>query len=239
MSFENEILSFLNSFSVEQLIAGIISIVLIIIFLLELRKYLKYQSYPDMMELSGIGVLATSLFAITNDLLLSGLAGMLGLMIIGTYEVRENPIWVRMMGTFTISYGFFFLMVAIGFFTSVTFSSLGAAIKDFLVTLGISETVEIQQFFIGIGYNLIIWVMVFTAFLVFGRKFIVVTRFISPQMTYLVLYLVALLVLLQLNLPEILKYPAIFVANIFIYMISAPLLSFLYQIKPLKNKRVE
>ena len=239
MLSENEILSFLNSYSVEQLIAGVISILLLIIFLLELRKYLKYQSYPDMMELSGIGVLATSLFALTNDLLLSGLAGMLGLMIIGTYEVRENPIWVRMMGTFTISYGFFFLMVAIGFITSVTFSSIGAAIKDFLVTLGISETIDIQQFFIGIGYNLIIWVLVFTAFLVFGRKFIVVTRFISPQMTYLVLYLVALLVLLQLDLPEILKYPAIFATNAFIYMISAPLLSFLYQIKPLKNKRVE
>lgn len=238
MLSQNDLLDLLDSFSTEQILSGILSILLLVIFLLELRKYLKYRSYPDIMELSGIGVLATGLFALTGDMLLSGLAGIMGLMVIGTFEVRENPIWVRMMGTFTISYGFFFIMVAIGYLTSKVIPSLGASLKNFLVSVGFSNAIEIQQFFVGVGYNLIIWVMVFTAFLLFGRKFIVVTRFISPQMTYLILYLVAILVILQLDFPDIVKYPAIFVVNIFIYLISGPLLTILYGIKPLDDERV-
>jgi len=235
MLTQNDILT---SLSAEQIIAGIASIILTIVFLLELRKYLKYRAYPDLLELSGIGVMATALFTITNDVLLSGLAGILGIMIIGTFEVRENPIWVRMMGTFTISYGFFFLMVVTGFITSTAIPSLGDSFHNFLVNLGFSSNIDIQQFFVGIGYNLIIYVMVFTALLVFGRKFILVTRFISPQMTYLVLYMVAIFLLSQLQLPQIIKYPAIFGVNILIYFFSGPLLTFLYAIKPLDDPRV-
>ena len=234
-----EIQNVINSLTTEQKIAAAISVGLLVIFFLEVRKYLKYKSYPDIMELSGIGALATSLFTLTNDFLLSGLAGILGIMIIGTFEVRENPIWARMMATFTISYGFFFVMVVIGFMSTEVVPDLGEFFKNILVDIGFNDSIEIKQFFTGIGYNLIIWVMVFTAFLLFGRKFIVVTRFISPQMTYLVLYLIALLIILQLNLPEIIKYPAIFATNFFLYLISGPLLTFLYGIKPLEDKRVE
>ncbi|MHA1976321.1 MAG: M48 family metalloprotease [Candidatus Hodarchaeales archaeon] len=239
MLSQNELLDLFDALSTERTLSGIISIILLAVFLLELRKYLKYRSYPDIMELSAIGFLATGLFALTGDMLLSGLAGIMGLMIIGTYEVRENPIWVRMMGTFTVSYGFFFIMVAIGFVTTQTIPSLGVSFKNFLISIGFNDAIEIQQFFVGIGYNLIIWVMVFTAFLMFGRKFIVVTRFISPQMTYLVLYLVAILLLAQLDLPDIVKYPMIFLVNCFIYLISGYLLTILYGIKPLDDERVQ
>ena len=239
MLTQNDILTLISSLSAERIIVGIISILLSIVFLLELRKYLKYRAYPDLLELSGIGVMATALFTLTNDVLLSGLAGMLGIMIIGTFEVRENPIWFRMMGTFTISYGFFFLMVLFGFITSTAIPSLGDSFLDFLVNIGFSSNIDIQQFFVGIGYNLIIYVMVFTALLVFGRKFIVVTRFISPQMTYLVLYMVAILVISQLQLDQIIKYPLIFAVNLLIYFFSGPLLTFLYAIKPLDDPRVE
>ncbi len=238
MLSQTDLLSVLESYPSERIISGVISILLLVVFLLELRKYLKYRSYPDIMELSAIGFLGTGLFALTGDMLLSGLAGILGLMIIGTFEVRENPIWVRMMGTFTVSYGFFFIMVAVAFVTSRSIPSLGISIKNWLISIGFNDTIDIQQFFIGIGYNLIIWVMVFTAFLLFGRRFIVVTRFISPQMTYLVLYLVAILILANLNLPDIVKYPAIFLVNCFIYLISGYLLTFLYAIKPLNDERV-
>jgi Zn-dependent protease with chaperone function len=239
MLAQNDILTLVFSLSAERIIAGVISIILSVVFLLELRKYLKYRAYPDLLELSGIGVMATALFTLTNDVLLSGLAGILGIMLIGTFEVRENPIWVRMMGTFTISYGFFFLMVVTGFITTTAIPSLGDSILNFLVNTGFSSNIDIQQFFVGIGYNLIIYVMVFTALLVFGRKFIVVTRFISPQMTYLVLYMVAILLLSQLQLPQIIKYPAIFAVNLFIYLLSGPLLTFLYAIKPLDDPRVD
>jgi len=190
------------------------------------------------MELSGIGMMATGLFTLTGDLLLSGLAGILALMIIGTFEVRENAVWVRMMGTFTISYGFFFVMVFFGFLTTRIVPSSGEIIKGILISLGLSENIDVNQFFVGIGYNLIIWILVLTAFIVFGRRFIIVTRFISPQMVYLALYLIAILVILQLNLPDIAKYIAIFTTNVFIYLISGPLLSFLFGIKPLEDERV-
>ncbi|MFX0171562.1 MAG: M48 family metalloprotease [Candidatus Hodarchaeota archaeon] len=236
MIFQNEFQTILNSIPPAQIISGIVSFLLGLIFIVELRKYLKYHSYPDLMELSGIGVMATTLFALTGDLLLSGLAGILALMIIGVFEVRENSIWVRMMGAFTISYGFFFVMVLLGFLTTRIIPSLGLAIKNFLISWG-WDGPNLNQFFVGIGYNLIIYVLIITAFALFGRKFIIVTRFISPQMVYLVLYLVALLVILQLGLPDLAKYIAIFTVNILIYLVSGPLLAFLFGIKPLEDER--
>ncbi|MFX0152085.1 MAG: M48 family metalloprotease [Candidatus Hodarchaeota archaeon] len=236
MIFQNEFQTILNSIPPAQIISGIVSFFLGLIFIVELRKYLKYHSYPDLMELSGIGVMATTLFAFTGDLLLSGLAGILALMIIGVFEVRENSIWVRMMAAFTISYGFFFVMVLLGFLTTRIIPSLGDAIKNFLISLG-WDGPNVNQFFVGIGYNLIIYVLIVTAFVLFGRKFIIVTRFISPQMVYLVLYLVALLIILQLGLPDLTKYFAIFSVNILIYLVSGPLLAFLFGIKPLEDER--
>lgn len=240
--FQNGIQNILDEIPIEQLLAGGVTIILAIIFILELRKYLKYHSFPDLMELSGVGAMASGLFALTGDFLLAGLAGILALMIMGSFEVRENLIWFRMMVTFTISYGFFFIMVAIGFLTTKVFPSVGDTIKQFLLSIGISPNINLNQFFVGIGYNLVLWIMILTAFIVFGKKFIVVTRFISPQMVYLVLYLVVLLLILQLNLPEHLdwiKYLAIFLANFFIYLISGPLLSFLFGIQPLEDERIE
>ena len=239
MIFQNDLQSFFYRIPFEQLLAGGICVLLAIIFLLELRKYLKYRSFPDLMELSGVGVMASGLFALTGDLLLAGLAGILALMIIGSFEVRENLIWFKMMVTFTISYGFFFIMVVLGFLTTKVFPSLGDAFKQILISLGLSPNINVNQFFVGIGYNLILWIMILTAFIVFGKKFIVVTRFISPQMVYLVLYLVALLLILQLNLPDIAKYLAIFATNIIIYLVSGPLLTFLFGIQPLEDERAE
>ncbi|MHA1971994.1 MAG: M48 family metalloprotease [Candidatus Hodarchaeales archaeon] len=246
-----ELSNLMDIFSNYRILSGLLCLLLTLIFLLELRKYLKYQSFPDVMELSGIGSLSFGLYSLTGDILLAVLAGILALMIIGTFEIRENPIWLRMMFTFTISYGFFFTMVLIGYITTHVFPSLGAHIASFLSQF-LGPEINVQQFFIGIGYNLIIWIMVITAFIVFGRKFIIVTRFISPQMTYLVLYFIALLIILQLNLPkvtislptgtlmlEIWKYLAIFAANVFIYLISGYLLTFLFGIKPLQSERVE
>ncbi|MFW9854008.1 MAG: M48 family metalloprotease [Candidatus Thorarchaeota archaeon] len=239
MIYQYELQEFLGSLSIEQLLAGLASLLLMLVFVLELRKYLKYHSYPDLLELSGIGLLATIFFTVTGDLLLSGLAAILGLMVIGTFEVRENAIWARMMGTFTISYGFFFVMTLLGYITTKVLPTTGIAIKNILIGWGFNPEINIQQFFVGIGYNLIIWIMLVTAFLVFGRKFIIVTRFISPQMVYLVLYLVALFIILQLNLPDLAKYIAIFATNVLIYLFSGPLLTILLGIKPLDDERAK
>ncbi|UCE13756.1 MAG: M48 family metalloprotease [Candidatus Heimdallarchaeota archaeon] len=242
MILQYELQNILSEIPFVQLLSAGVSILLALIFLLELRKYLKYRSFPDLMELSGIGLMVTTLFTLTGDILLAGLAGILALMIIGSFEVRENPIWFRMMITFTISYGFFFAMVLLGYMAGQAFPSMGDIIKEFLISIGFNSNIEIQQFFVGIGYNLVLWIMVLTAFIVFGKKFIVVTRFISPQMIYLVLYLIALLLILQLRLPENLdwvKYLAIFLVNFLIYLGSGPLLSFLFGIKPLEDDRVD
>ncbi len=191
------------------------------------------------MELSGVGLMFTGLFTLTGDILLAGLASILAMMLIGSFEVRENLIWFRMMLTFTISYGFFFIMVIFGFITSKAFPSIGENLKGFLITIGFESTLDINQFFVGIGYNLVLWIMILTAFIVFGKRFIIVTRFISPQMVYLVLYLIALIFVLQLDLPDLAKYIAIFAVNILVYLASGPILTFLFGIKPLEDKRVE
>ncbi len=256
---QTDLQSLISQIPPIQLIAGAISIILAVVFLLEFRKYMKYHAFPDVMELSGIAAMATGLFAITGDLLLSGLAGILAMMIIGSFEIRENPIWFRMMITFTVSYGFFFIMVVLGFLTTKTFPPFGEALKEFLISVGFNDTININQFFVGIGYNLVLYIMILTALIIFGKKFIIVTRFISPQMVYLVLYLIALMFVLGLKIPEnpisipfpilvneiiidfaiVAKYAAIFGINILTYLFSGPLITFLFGIKPLEDERVE
>ncbi|MFX0112907.1 MAG: M48 family metalloprotease [Candidatus Hodarchaeota archaeon] len=185
----------------------------LLIFLTELQKFLKYKTQGDALELSGIGFVFCLALGITEDLLLAILLGIFVMMVLGTWEVRENTVWFRLMLSFTITYGFVLVVYIAGL------------------------VVDDERVF-GIGWNLSLWVLLITSFIFFGRRFILVSRFLSPAYVYLFMYGIAYLALLQADLDWQLRYPLLFIVNVFLYMISGPLLRILFGIQTLEDERV-
>ncbi|MFW9916481.1 MAG: M48 family metallopeptidase [Candidatus Thorarchaeota archaeon] len=189
------------------------AVLCLLIFLAELQKFLKYKTRGDALEFSGIGFVFCLVLGATEDLLLAILLGIFVMMVLGSWEVRENVVWSRLMLSFTITYGFILAVYIAGII------------------------VDDDRVF-GIGWNLSFWVLLITSFIFFGRRFILVSRFLSPTYVYLFMYGIAYLALLQANLDWQLRYPLLFIVNVFLYMISGPLLRFLFGIRPLDDDRV-
>lgn len=203
-------------------------VVCIVLFLFEGYKYFKYKMKSDLMDFSLLGIVGTSSFILFDDLFLSGLAVIFILMIIGTYELRESPVWVRLMGSFTITYGYllFGMMLDKLIFQIYPYG---------VIILGVLlQTKQISGFF----YSTMMWVLLISAFGFFGKRFILVSRFLSPQYVYLFAYSAVYLVIFTTGIvPTDYRYLALFGANIFLYCISGWLLTFLFQIKPLQDER--
>jgi Zn-dependent protease with chaperone function len=93
-----------------------------------------------------------------------------------TYQLRESPVWRELMITSVATY-FVFLVGTVG---------------DKIYILVTNEPTEI---FTGWAYNLMIYVFLIMALIFFGRRFILVSRMMSPQLLYLVLFALIYVVL--------------------------------------------
>ena len=103
------------------------------------------------------------------------------------------------------------------------------------------------------------WIILGLGFILFGRKYIVIWRFMSPQYLTLFLYIIAWLVIVLINTLSPLNiisqkallfnsfsvwelfmnvYTLLIAINWIIYFISGPILDFMLGIKPLKDKRL-
>ncbi len=196
-----------------QFAAFIIATFCLLVFLSEIQKYFKYKTRGDALELSGIAIVFFGALGLSEDFLLAILISLFVMMCLGTWEVRENTIWLRLMSSFTITYGFILIM----YLSSLIF--------------------EDEKIF-GIGWNLSLWVLLISSFLFFGRRFILVSRFLSPAYVYLFMYGLAYLALLQAGLDWEFRYLLLFIINMFIYLISGPILRILFGIKTLEDERV-
>ncbi|MFW9992807.1 MAG: M48 family metalloprotease [Candidatus Odinarchaeota archaeon] len=190
----------------------------------DVYKWLKYRTKGDY-EFPLLGSLFFAILFFTEDLLLGFLVSLLVVMIISTYEIRESPIWAKLMITFTFSYAyllFFYLLSKI------------AAVNP--------QLEPISQGIFGFGLSTTIWVLLITSFIFFGRKFVLVSRFLSPNYIYLFIYALTYLLFLQLEqyigLPWESRYFVLFLANVFIYLISGPLLSLVFGVKPVTDPKI-
>ncbi|MFX1256143.1 MAG: M48 family metallopeptidase [Promethearchaeota archaeon] len=226
-----------------RILAGILFLVCLGTFLLEVNKYIRFRTHEDFLDLSLMGMMFFAIFFLTEDLILGVLALLLSMMIIGTWETRKNPIWFRLMAAFTLTYAWIF------------------AFYSTSLLLG-------NEQILGLGWVLALWVLLGASFIFFGRRFIIVSRFMSPQYVYLVIYGLAYLILFQLRglWPDItftldltflssiipgltftpipltlwdLRYFVLIICNIFIYFISGPILSLLFSIKTLDDERAK
>jgi len=202
----------LPSLPTEDLLflGGLIATFLFVILLTsELLKYIRYRTHNDALELSLLGLAGSVVLTVTRDLFLAILVAVFIMTLTQTYQLREYPIWSKLTIMTTVVYGIL----------------LGAWI--------LSSVLEQERIF-GIALNASFWVLLIMGFAFFGRRYILVSRLISPQYLYLFLYFIGYLLIWWLRIQTHI-YEAIFVINIFIYLISGVALELLMGIKRLDD----
>ena len=211
----------------------------LILFLFEGYKFIKYKTRSDIMDLSLLAIVFLGTLIPFGDLFLSVLSVLFILMLIGTFELRESPVWLRLMASFTLTYGYLLFMILIANILEKiippTPDPTNPDVSIFYLTtfLGRISTDQIS----GFGFATLLWVLLFFSFVFFGRRFILVSRFLSPQYVYLFLYAIIYIGILSLNLPFEFRYLGIILANFFIYLNSGWILTLLFGIKPLTDER--
>ncbi len=151
---------------------GIFLSILGFIFLLsEFRVYYKHKSSSDQLVLWSMVFLAGIVTTIANDLVLGILSGISILMVIETIKMWDAPVWGKMMAATTSTYLIIF------------FGALGQKIYDYVV-----KPADPTDFIFATAYNLAFPVFIIVSFIFFGRKFILVSKFSSPQIVYLFMF---------------------------------------------------
>ncbi len=174
------------TFFQDNLVLGlgiIITIIFLYVFLSEFRGYLRNKGSPDGLVLSFAILLTGITMVISQDALLAILLGIMVLMVHQTYSLRDTPVWRELMIASTATYGFI----------------LGGKILQ-IIYIWKTGAPESDERIFGLAFNLSFYVFIIIAFIFFGKKFILVSRFSSPQMVYLGLFGLTYVVILKLNL---------------------------------------
>jgi Zn-dependent protease with chaperone function len=199
------------------------------ISLSEARIYIKHRSSRDNLILALTGVLAGLILIVFQDFLLSILTSFLVLVIIQTYDLRKTPIWYELMQATTATY-------------FVTWAGWVA-----------SMITGIDRIF-GITFNFSIYVFLAIAFYHFGKRFILVSRIMSPQVLYLTIFGIAYVVILRFKISDfsylpwnlnknilfanIGTYEILIIISIFMYFISGWMLNVLFGIKSVDDPKL-
>ncbi|MHA1304921.1 MAG: M48 family metalloprotease [Candidatus Heimdallarchaeaceae archaeon] len=226
------------------ILGTIISAISLFLLLSELYTKIKHGTTSENMVLSFIGLTFGLILVFLQDWLIAIALSFFVLALYQTWQLRESPVWRELMITSVATY----------------FVFLAGTVADKVYEIIKGEETEI---FTGWAYNLMIYVFLIMALIFFGKKFVLVTRFMSPQILYLTLFAFAYAALwtvgkfipgfdnltfnyLPIN-PEITKrviflsfgpYEIIILLSFALYFISGWLLDVLLGIKPTDDPRL-
>ena len=145
------------------------------ISLSEARIYLKHRSSRDNLILSLTGFFAGLVLIIFQDFLLGILTSFLLLVLIQTYDLRNTPIWYELMKATAATY--------------------------FVTWAGwVASMITGDGRIFGFTFNFSIYVFLGLAFYYFGKRFILVSRIMSPQVLYLTIFGIAYIVILKFDI---------------------------------------
>ena len=185
----------------------------LVIFLTEFLKYLKHGVHDESLDFSFMGMVTFATLMISTDILMAILVGIFVMALMESWMIREYPVWNKLIVITTVFYGII----------------LGSYI--------LADIYDDNRIF-GIGLSISFWVMLILGFLLFGKKYILTSRFLSPQYLYLFLYLIAYIIVWRfISLGHI--YESLFIVNFLIYLASGPALRVLMGIKPLEDERIK
>ena len=171
-----EILTRIQSWDITTIL-GIVLAVLGLFFLIsEIRTKIKYGTTSENLMLAFIALTFGLVLVLITKWLLAIALSFFVLAIYQTIQLRESPVWRELMIVSVVTY----LVFLIG------------TVGDYVFEVVTGEKNEI---FTGWAYNLMIFVFIIMALIFFGKKFVLVSRLMSPQILYLVLFALVYVIL--------------------------------------------
>ena len=149
----------------------VLAVIGLVLTLSELKQVLKHDSTSDQLIFWLMVLLAGLVTIAFQDLILGLLAGMSILMVVETIKMRDTPVWGKLIAATTVTY----MVILIGRAAQV--------IHDLIVQPEVPD-----DFIFATSFNLAFPIFLIISFIFFGRKFILVSRFSSPQVVYLFLF---------------------------------------------------
>ena len=149
---------------------GILIALLGLIFLIsEITTKIRHGTTSENLMLAFIGLTFGLVLIFLSNWLIAIALSLFVLAVYQTYVLRESPVWRELMIISVVTY-FVFLVGTVGD-------------KVWQLVTG-----EKNELFTGWAYNLMLYVFIILALIFFGKKFVLVSRFMSPQVLYLTLF---------------------------------------------------
>ncbi len=233
----NETIAWLSANGLRG-ISLIIALFALVLIFSELRVYLKHNSSIEYLVLWSSIFIGSALTFAFNDVAFGFFMGLTVLMVWQTYELRDVPVWNKLMLSATISY----VVVLIGKIVQMVYNFLNGTPKN-------------EQFF-SASFTFSFIVFIIFAYIFFGKKFILVSRFSSPQIVYLLLFGLVYVVFAYFFKDTIIHfmgnsplnnrviflsfgiYEILALVMIFMYFISGWLLDVLYGVKSVTDPEI-
>ena len=152
----------------------IITAFLYVITIEEFYHWAKIGRRSEMSDIIAIAFFFFLIFFFTKDLLTSLMGAFSIYLWVGLIELREYPVINKILIISLVTYHVIFIAGLISFFLE-------------------------DQFYINTAFAFSFWIILGLGFLLFGRKYIVVWRFMSPAYLILFLYIIAWLIVIFIN----------------------------------------
>lgn len=180
----------------------------------ELVNWVKQDHRGDVSDLALIALLFFAVYLATGDLFNSLLGALSIYLLFGLIELKDYSVLNRLALITLITYNVIFFA-----------SFFGDKARD-------------------TAFSMSFWLILLMGFAFFGRRYLVVWRFMSPQYLTLGLYFVAWLAVSTISEYTPLKltawiYEALILTNFILYFVSGPLLGRLLGIKPVQDTELE
>jgi len=223
--------------NISQLLNNWIFYVMLIFYLLSLEEVYRWAKNGKRSEMSDFVAILFFFFLIlffSEDILTSIMGAFSIYLWFGVIELKDYPVLNKILIISLVTYNLIFI---------------SGIVSKILGDPNVLETT----------FSFSFWIILGLGFILFGRKYIVIWRFMSPQYLTLFLYIIAWLVIVLINTLSPLNiisqkallfnsfsiwelfmnvYTLLIAINWIIYFISGPILDFMLGIKPLKDKRL-
>ena len=205
--------------------------ILYILTVEEILRWVKDGKRSDLSDLVAIFFFFFVILFLSKDMMTSIIGAFSIYLWFGIYELKDYPILNKLLIISLVTYNTIFIA-------------------------GIISTYRSNPFFLNVTFGFSFWIILGLGFILFGRKYIVVWRFMSPEYLTLFLYVIAWLAVLFIdqNTPikfirygpldltnfNLLKfflniYFILILVNWLVYFISGPILDKMLGIKRVKN----
>lgn len=224
-------------FKLTEIITDWAFLITIFLYLITIEEFYRWAKNSKRSEMSDIVALAFFFFLIlffSKDLLTSLMGAFSIYLWIGIFELKDYPVINKLLIISLVTYNVIFIAGIFSFYLE-------------------------DPIFINTSFAFSFWIILILGFILFGRKYIVVWRFLSPEYLTLLLFIIAWLAVIfineytplkfvvsqpfnitQFNLVEFFMniYFILIVVNWLIYFCSGPILDKLLGIKKIKGENL-